>query len=363
MITNKLQVKLAKFLRRGIAKSLAELINRIKNRKARIKTRMARKSWKADGPLLEAKRREKPTGIRIAAIMMAKNECDIIENCIRINLRSFDRIFVMDHNSTDPTKQILRLLIQEGLPLSLIEAPTEDAAYHQGEIMTRMMQDVAKTDSFDFIMPLDADEFLVHHEGRHPLTALHLLKPNEYGLVPWITYVPTIDSAGKQFSLAERFQPRDREPRPYHKVVICNEMAKDCRLNMGSHSLANVSAENAVFINTMSLQHLPVRSSSQIISKALTGANALRLKKDRRPDEGQHWLDMEQRFKDKTMLSLDELQAEALSYACQGLEDSVPKAKVCNENTYLQVGCMSDSLRWPELAVVNLDHNLKAITR
>lgn len=72
---------------------------------------------------------------------------------------------------------------------------------------------------------------------------------------------------------------------------------------------------------------------------------------------------MEQRFKDKTLLSLDELQAEALSYACQGLEDSVPKAKVCKENTYLQVGCMSDSLRWPELAVVNLDHNLKAITR
>ena len=361
MITNKLREKLAKFLRRGIAKSVAELINRIKKRKARIKKRLARKAWGTDGPLLEAKRCGKPAGVRIAAIMMAKNECDIIEHCIRINLRSFDRIFVMDHNSTDPTKQILRLLIQEGLPLSLVEAPTEDAAYHQGELMTRMMQDVAKTGAFDFIMPLDADEFLVHHEGWHPLAALHLLRPNEYGLVPWITYVPTIDSTEKRFSLAECFQPRDREPRLYHKVVVGNEMAKDCRLNMGSHSLADLSDENAVYINTMSLQHLPVRSSSQIISKARTGANALRLKKNRRPDEGQHWLNMEQRFQGKTVLDLNELQAEALTYACHGLGDSSPMAKVCKENTYLKVGHISDGLRWPELAVVDLDRNLKAI--
>ncbi len=358
----KLGDKLTKFLRRGIVKSLAELINRIKTRKARVKFRMAQIASATRSPLLQSQRCEKPTGVRIAAIMMAKNECDIIEHCIRINLRSFDRIFVMDHNSTDSTKAILRLLIQEGLPLSLIETPTKDAAYHQGELMTRIMQDVAKTNSFDFIMPLDADEFLVYHEGRHPFTALHLLSPNEYGLVPWITYVPTIDSTGKQLPLAESFQPRDREPRLYHKVVICNEMAKSCRLNMGSHSLANVSQENAVFINTMSLQHIPVRSSSQIISKALIGVNALRLKKDRRPDEGQHWFDMEQRFKGKTALNFNELQAEGLIYACIGLEDSVPIAKVCKENTYLQVGSISDSLRWPELAVVNIDRNLKAIT-
>lgn len=344
-----------------MAKSLMEVINRVRTRKARIKNRKIRKALAARGLLREDERRGKPAGVRIAAIMMAKNECDIIEHCIRINLRSFDRIFVMDHNSSDPTKQILRLLVEEGLPVSLVEAATQDAAYNQGELMTGMLHEVARKDAFDFIMPLDADEFLVYHEGRFPSPPLHLLAPNQYGLVPWITYVPRTDSEEKQISLAKRFEPRDREPEQFFKVVVGNEMAKRCVLSMGNHAFSNIPADNAVFINTMSLQHLPVRGSSQIISKALVGAKALRLKKNRRPGEGQHWLDMERRFKDKAALSLGELQAEALTYACHGLDPSVPAAKLCSEMDRLQVGCESDHLRWPDLAVVKLDDNLKSL--
>lgn len=353
MLSRKIRKKIANFWERGIAKSLADLINRARNTLVR-KLRLGRL-------LVESERRDKPHGARIAAIMMAKNECDIIEHCVRINLRSVDRLFVMDHNSADPTKRILRLLVEEGLPLELVDAPAEDAAYHQGEILTRMINVVAKTDSFDYIMPLDADEFLVHHEARWPESALHLLRPDQYGLVPWVTYVPMIDSITGQNPLCGCFKPRNREPRPYYKVIIGNEMAKDCSLRMGSHSLVDTPEKNAVIINTMSLQHLPVRSSSQIISKALTGANALRLKKNRRAEEGQHWLDMAHRFEGKTALSLHDLQVEALTYACQGLGESVPGAKVYDQDNHMLVGCMSDRLRWPELAVVNLDNNLKGI--
>lgn len=44
---------------------------------------------------------------KIAAVSMVRNECDIIELFLKINLRHLDFILVIDHNSDDGTTEIL----------------------------------------------------------------------------------------------------------------------------------------------------------------------------------------------------------------------------------------------------------------
>ncbi len=56
---------------------------------------------------------------KVAAITMIKDECDIIELFVRINSRSVDHIFVIDHDSKDGTQEILLRLKAQGFPLTI----------------------------------------------------------------------------------------------------------------------------------------------------------------------------------------------------------------------------------------------------
>lgn len=43
--------------------------------------------------------------MKLAAVSVVRNECDIIELFFRINSRVVDRFFVVDHGSTDRTRK------------------------------------------------------------------------------------------------------------------------------------------------------------------------------------------------------------------------------------------------------------------
>ena len=54
---------------------------------------------------------------RIAVVSMVRNEADVIESFVRHCLSFADFIFVVDHMSVDDTGDILKALMQEGLPV------------------------------------------------------------------------------------------------------------------------------------------------------------------------------------------------------------------------------------------------------
>ena len=47
-------------------------------------------------------------------LSMVRNESDVIETFIRHNLILLDELHIVDHNSSDNTREILTLLKQEG---------------------------------------------------------------------------------------------------------------------------------------------------------------------------------------------------------------------------------------------------------
>ena len=96
--------------------------------------------------------------MKIAAVTMVKNESDIIELFIKINSRFFDDIYILDHGSTDQTAKIIKLMKQKGY--NLFYTLLDDKIYNQSKITTQAVRQIAKNKMYDYIMPIDADEFI-----------------------------------------------------------------------------------------------------------------------------------------------------------------------------------------------------------
>lgn len=221
--------------------------------------------------------------MKAAAVSMVKNEGDIIELFVKINLRAFAHLYIVDHDSSDGTPAILEALRQAGHPITVV--PFKGIQQTQAQTLTRLVRDVAATGAYDFIVPLDADEFLMPETSW--LQSLHAaLGHDRYGRMPWRTFVPVSgDYFGAQAPLHENFRLRAHEPAQYHKVVIPNRLAKACIIEPGNHSLAGATGVEV----PLELLHVPVRSAAQLVQKAVIGSHTLSIKRDRLPGEGFHW--------------------------------------------------------------------------
>jgi hypothetical protein len=95
---------------------------------------------------------------RIISLSMVKNEQDIIEPFIRHNARFVDGMVILDNASVDATRRIAMLCARElG---TIIVTDNDEFAYAQGERMTRMLHVCESAFFADFILLLDADEFI-----------------------------------------------------------------------------------------------------------------------------------------------------------------------------------------------------------
>lgn len=221
--------------------------------------------------------------MKAAAVSMVKNEGDIIELFVKINSRVFEHLYIVDHDSSDGTPAILEALRQAGQPITVV--PFNGIQQTQAQILTRLVRDVASTGAYDFIVPLDADEFLTPEASW--LQALQAaLGHDRYGRMPWRTFVPVSgDYFGAEAPLYENFRLRSHEPAQFHKIVIPNKLAKACVVEPGNHALAGAVGVEVPF----ELLHVPVRSSDQLVQKAVIGSHTLSIKRDRLPNEGFHW--------------------------------------------------------------------------
>ena len=88
---------------------------------------------------------------------MVRNEADLIEAFVRHHVERVDALYLVDHRSEDGTRDILRALVAEGLPLSV--QLDDHPAQRQAEIVTALARQ-AFASGADVVFPLDANEFL-----------------------------------------------------------------------------------------------------------------------------------------------------------------------------------------------------------
>lgn len=254
----------------------------------------------------------------LAAVSMVKNEADIIELFIRINSRIFDRIYILDHNSDDNTLLILEALKAEGHSIEIIPLSGESQAYSQVEITSRYVNSIGLSGEHAYIMPLDADEFL--YVPRIAEVAEYLnafIPPQGLAKVPWKTYCPIRTSfKNSDAPLFRYFKSRNYEPGCYFKVILSKQVASFCKLEMGNHDIS--SPGNTPFVQPpFIVQHVPVRSSAQIASKACIGSMAQALNASRKPGQGSHWDQISKLAVSRGLrLGYRDTLAIALNYSC-----------------------------------------------
>ena len=101
--------------------------------------------------------------MKLIAVSRVKNERDIIEPFVRHHSKVFNQLIVVDDGSSDGTYEMLETLRAEGLPLVLIRDPA--VGYEQGRYMTRLLHIAVRRHAADWVMPLDADEFVEAKPG------------------------------------------------------------------------------------------------------------------------------------------------------------------------------------------------------
>ena len=234
--------------------------------------------------------------MQIAVISMARNEADIIESFVRHAASFADKLYIVDHASTDGTDDILQQLAVEGLPLSVEQFTESEQA--QAEIMTKLMEQAFRA-GFDFVLPLDADEFLLPDGGQDMAwcreALLSVCTPAEIYQLPWVTYQTAEEYHGQQFILAMESQ-RESQSEELGKLLLGREAWEKTgfRLSQGNHHalLSGVDGWQRLKplpLNGVHLAHYSWRSSEQAASKAAVGWLANVAKYSRQTNLANHW--------------------------------------------------------------------------
>jgi hypothetical protein len=95
---------------------------------------------------------------KILAIAIVKNEQDIIEPFIVHNMQYLDALMVVDNASNDDTRRIIVEIMRQ-IP-GVILADIDGLEYVQQQRMTRLLHYCQTSYFANFVMFLDADEFI-----------------------------------------------------------------------------------------------------------------------------------------------------------------------------------------------------------
>lgn len=212
----------------------------------------------------------------IIAISMVKNEMDVIESFVRHTLSFADELIICDHQSSDQTRQILEQLQAEGLPLTI---ETELRPAHlQSEVMTRLLQEAAVRGA-DFVLPLDADEFLLPRDpGVSVRALLEGLDSSKVYQLHWRLYAPQVpERVGTSFLLAApvlRSSTIDVTP----KVIVGTHVPYITAVSLaeGNHYAYVGPSEwsrqiDEEKLTALELGHFYYRSPQQFLSKVAVG--------------------------------------------------------------------------------------------
>ena len=210
---------------------------------------------------------------------MVKNESDIIEPFVRHNLAFVDHIHVLVHASADSTGQILGRMIDEGLALSVEREG--DFVFDKQAIFNAAMQRAIDRYAPEFVVPLDADEFISASDKAVFAEELARIPAGGGILVPWVSYVPTEEDDSAQINPLLRIRHlRSGAGREHAKCFFRAEaLAAGAELADGQHVLRRADGSSPPQIRSagVTLAHFPVRSAAQFATKTMVGWLARRV--------------------------------------------------------------------------------------
>ena len=225
------------------------------------------------------------------ALALVKNEGDIIPAWLSHACELFDLIYLVDHQSTDGTREFL---LDAARALNKIHLFSFDQpGYFQSEITNQLAQWAAAEHREAWLFPVDADEFLAVASKAEFKSALEPLDHQRVLLLNWRNCVPMFLEADRQVQF--NFPCLISSKKGFYNKVALNSgtlLSKQWRFAQGNHYLETASGTridppNSVqFVNMI---HLPIRSVDQFALKCVQGRMAYAQLPASRNSEGQGW--------------------------------------------------------------------------
>lgn len=210
--------------------------------------------------------------MKLVAVSVIKNEADIIEACIRHAATWTDAHLVLDHDSTDGTRAILARLQKEGVRIQIY---TDDALGNlQQERNNHLARLAARECDADWIVPLDADEFIIG-PGREELEAFLAGDAVRPASIPLLNYYATQQDDASESNPAARIRYCDPRYCQTTKLIIPAAIAADPAvvIGKGSHSVFRngQTVASRAAPAAFRLAHFALRSPAQQALRILMG--------------------------------------------------------------------------------------------
>lgn len=255
--------------------------------------------------------------MKIITFSVVRNESDILEAFVRHHAAFVHRMVIVDHRSQDNSREILEALRAEGLPLDV--RSISDFSYDQAKIYSDIVREVVQRDAPDWMLPLDADEFLIAPGAQNVQDALGQEGDTGTLIIPWRGYIPLpSDDEREQHVLRRITHRRTREDPQWWKIALPRSVLHEAqRLIVGTHYIHYTSGEALPTkrSRTLALAHFPIRSATQITCKAIAGWLSTRPVYWKCGAVNYHWKVIYDRLVRHALLTKEDLKELGLTYA------------------------------------------------
>lgn len=246
---------------------------------------------------------------KIVMIAKVKNESDIIEMFLRYHCSIFDNILIIDNGSLDGTYEIINYLIEEGLPIELIDEASSE--FDPFKFANKYTAEFVRKHDADFVIFMDADEFIFEVNGENVRNEIEKLSDNTIHYLNWRTYVYKNKVDG-MFSFNEYKYYRAENFETFTKVIIPGEMI--CTQNVivaeGNHSAKVINGNDSNYIYNLRFAHFPIRGKVQYTKQIILNSINMLSYPDYGIQTGAHWKKMYDILEDDV-----DLETKSLEYA------------------------------------------------
>jgi hypothetical protein len=200
-------------------------------------------------------------------------------------------MIITDNGSWDETVPIINSMIAEGYPVLLIEGKERD--FQQKNNMNDMMTMAFRDHGADWVIPLDADEFVITVSGAPPGDVIGRLDPLSLHFIKWRTYLPEDPNVDCNKMIPARMtMARTPGTETFSKVLVSRYVHEAFRpqFTAGNHNVVSGTDTNPgkTMQEDLKIAHYPIRSINQCRSKVLSNW-LMRKHVGGSPNQSFHW--------------------------------------------------------------------------